>query len=350
MRVTDRAWTSLMLLACVASWAGPQEERSGAASAEVGKRLFNEETFRGNGRVCATCHRPRTEFSITPELVQEHFRRDPTHPLFRPIDSNDGQGRDYSNLLEHAVVRVNIPLHDDVALVANPTSRTIAVWRGMPTISNLALTGPYLQDGRATTLQEQAVAAIEDHMQPGRKPLDKELDSIALYVRGLFYPLRLESLTDFGDRIPRPAEFSIPVTSAAAQRGRDVFNRHCLSCHGGETRERPTDPHQPRFTTVFVSEANRPGFSMLRLAFRNPDGSVTEVETPDPGRAAITGRLQDLNAFDIPHLRGLKHTAPYFHDNSAKTLGAMVDHYNEFFPFNITPAQKQDLLAYLELL
>jgi cytochrome c peroxidase len=30
-------------------------------------------------------------------------------------------------------------------------------------------------------------------------------------------------------------------------------------------------------------------------------------------------------------MRGLRHTAPYFHNNSANTLEEVVDHYIEFF-------------------
>ena len=39
----------------------------------------------------------------------------------------------------------------------------------------------------------------------------------------------------------------------------------------------------------------------------------------------------DWNKFDTPALRGIKDTAPYFHNNSADTLEEVVDHYIEFF-------------------
>ena len=56
-----------------------------------------------------------------------------------------------------------------------------------------------------------------------------------------------------------------------------------------------------------------------------------------PGRALITGfvggppALDDWDKFDVPGLRGIARTAPYFHNNSAATLEEMVDHYIEFF-------------------
>jgi cytochrome c peroxidase len=39
----------------------------------------------------------------------------------------------------------------------------------------------------------------------------------------------------------------------------------------------------------------------------------------------------DWNKLDMPGLRGISHTAPYFHNNSAATLEEVVDHYIEFF-------------------
>jgi cytochrome c peroxidase len=59
----------------------------------------------------------------------------------------------------------------------------------------------------------------------------------------------------------------------------------------------------------------------------------------DPGRALLTGFVggpppfDDWNKLDVPGLRGVKDTAPYFHNNSAPTLEAVFDHYVELFKF-----------------
>ncbi|MEY2935124.1 MAG: hypothetical protein RL033_5873, partial [Pseudomonadota bacterium] len=87
--------------------------------------------------------------------------------------------------------------------------------------------------------------------------------------------------------------------------------------------------------------------------------------------AATTGDPADFEAFDVPQLRGVANTAPYFHDNSAATLRDAVDLYsrfilpffaplnlpatqppeaNSFFPESLTPQQKQDLLDFLQVL
>ena len=49
-----------------------------------------------------------------------------------------------------------------------------------------------------------------------------------------------------------------------------------------------------------------------------------------------------MNAFKIPTLWGVAQTAPYFHDNSAKTLEDVVKHYAKFFRIVTGPAADGD--------
>jgi len=95
------------------------------------------------------------------------------------------------------------------------------------------------------------------------------------------------------------------------------------------------------------------------------------VVSPDPGRSLITGvsgaaslfttgdpttLLLNLNAFKISQLRGVRNTAPYFHDNSAKSLEDVAAHYAKFFSFVtggaivLTPQDQQDIVAFMKLL
>jgi hypothetical protein len=100
--------------------------------------------------------------------------------------------------------------------------------------------------------------------------------------------------------------------------------------------------------------------------------TVPQWYSTDPGRALISGDPADFEAFDVPSLRGVAHTAPYFHDNGAATLKDVVDEYSRFtlplaLPFlkgltiqppetpggrpeALSPAQKQDLFAFLQRL
>jgi carbon monoxide dehydrogenase subunit G len=66
-------------------------------------------------------------------------------------------------------------------------------------------------------------------------------------------------------------------------------------------------------------------------------GTKVRRTSSDPGRALQTGFVggpapqDDWEKFDATGLRGISRTAPYFHNNSAATLEAVVDHYIEFF-------------------
>ncbi len=321
---------------------------SPSVDASFGERVFFRETFGGNGRTCGTCHRPESEFTLTPEAVRAIHDRDPNDPLFRPIDSDDGRGRDYTSLLQHALVNVEIPLAASVRLVDDPAKRTIIVRRAIPSIVNVALTPPYQLDGRAATLQDQARDAVRSHLEPKRDPNPRELAALARFESELFEPQRLKRILEDPGTAPAPG-FSMPVSSPAALQGREVFRRSCERCHGGETGSN-VGSQAPPFGDISVSQENRLQLPLLRLAFRGSDGSVTIVATPDPGRAAVTGQLSDLNTFDTPPLRGIKHTAPYFHDNSAATLGDVIDHYNQFLNTNIGFRDRDALIAFLETL
>ena len=52
----------------------------------------------------------------------------------------------------------------------------------------------------------------------------------------------------------------------------------------------------------------------------------------DLGRAEVTGRDEDLYAFKVPGLRNVGVTAPYMHDGAIKTLGQVVEHYDQIVP------------------
>ncbi|MCY1009359.1 hypothetical protein OV079_28100 [Nannocystis pusilla] len=67
--------------------------------------------------------------------------------------------------------------------------------------------------------------------------------------------------------------------------------------------------------------------------------------TTDPGRAAITGSPHDFEAFDIPTLRGIGRTAPYWHNNISETLEDVVSLYSDHllakFPSLTLPGEKE---------
>jgi cytochrome c peroxidase len=134
------------------------------------------------------------------------------------------------------------------------------------------------------------------------------------------------------------------------------------------TREHALTELPPAFVTLSGDPTDpRPAVDANGAPLVGPN-FLPQAFTTDPGRAAITGDPLDFEAFDVPQLRGIAHTAPYFHDNAAATLLDVVDIYSRFVlgvlpslnlppvnppelpgapPEALSPAQKQDLLAFL---
>ena len=60
------------------------------------------------------------------------------------------------------------------------------------------------------------------------------------------------------------------------------------------------------------------------------------------------------NIFKTPSLWGVRHTAPYFHDNSAKSLEELAEHYAFFFKtfpgITLTKQDEADIVAFVKLL
>jgi cytochrome c peroxidase len=254
-------------------------------------------------------------------------------------------------MLLHAVFHVTVPLNQNVTVIGEPGRRSIQVWRGVPSIANVALTAPYLQDGRGATLEAQATGAVRDHMEPKRKQFVREVDAIKVFEVEMFTPQSVRALWTTAIPFPLSPGFALTVESPAAVHGKEVFDLRCRRCHGGELGNTPDDPTLTQFQKRLRERRERAGLPVLaprlQAARRLERRDVTQ---PDPGRAAITGDLNDLNAFDIPPLRGLKLTSPFFHDNSAATLREVVEHYDAEFQMHMSPDEIDDLIAYLELL
>jgi cytochrome c peroxidase len=123
-------------------------------------------------------------------------------------------------------------------------------------------------------------------------------------------------------RAPRPRAGAFD--RAAAIRGRQLFNgeARCSRCHSG-----------PQFTDVADGG-------------RNPvlhDADETGVD-PRYAERSATGQYRTTP------LRGLLQHPPYFHDGSAPTLLAVVNHYNRVLRLNLSEKEKADLVEFLKTL
>jgi cytochrome c peroxidase len=129
---------------------------------------------------------------------------------------------------------------------------------------------------------------------------------------------KLPALAAYQHSLPAPAPPAGTFDVAAAGRGRLVFDQSCVSCHvdTNNTDNNAGALHQP-------SETGMDGAYAARTANK---------------------------AYRTTPLRGLWQHPPYFHDGSAATLDAVVDHYDRVRKLSLTTEQKKDLVQFLKSL
>jgi cytochrome c peroxidase len=367
MAKTTTAWIAAMALSAgcagtIETQAPADDTTSAALSApRAGEALFDHQQFGGNGRTCSTCHGEDTALTISPAVVQARYAADPGDPLFRSIDSDDGVGSSYTRLLDDATILATITLPANVAIDGAPAARSATFARAVPTIANIALDPVIMSDGRAPSLEAQAGGAVGAHLEPGRSPTAAELSAIAGYERSEFSSVALARYAKGGSTPELPAG-----TTDSEKRGRNFFLETptglCNHCHSGPMLNQmspfnpPGMPPGTRFFTALVSELNEAGNDVKSFVFTRGDGSTVSVSSPDPGRALITGHAGEANFFKIPTLWGVSKTAPYFHDNSARTLEDLMAHYTVMFTIfsdgaiQLSAQDQADIIAYLKLL
>jgi cytochrome c peroxidase len=322
----------------------------------------------GNGRSCATCHNLQDGFSLSPATVEARWQRlqrmkrinpNADDPLFRSIDADDGN-QDFTLLRTRALIKVRVPLPDRVRLTDDPTATHVTLSRAVPPLNMLKHTAPYQQDRTAKTLEEQALGAVNAHMEPTVQPTQEFLETVAEFQRHIFSSTKVRKLSDAIDAGGPLPDIDPPLT-AFERRGKERFDFFCAKCHGGpsqtqnlENRVSPpfdgsTNPvslnvvvSNPPPTGFPLSPIQGPGFDlpMQRFTVALPNGTSVVLVSSDPGTVltdinalATVGGNQVFNRFDVPQLRGINKTAPYFHDHRAKTLEDVVKHYQQFFFF-----------------
>ena len=132
---------------------------------------------------------------------------------------------------------------------------------------------------------------------------------------------KLAALAEYQFSLEAPAPPAGSFNAAAAARGEAVFTSvaRCSVCH---------DP-QNSFTDVNSGRLHEPSETGMDGAYAARTATGLYRTTP---------------------LRGAWQHPPYFHDGSAPTLAAVVEHYNEFLSLGLTAAQRSDLTEYLKSL
>jgi cytochrome c peroxidase len=151
----------------------------------------------------------------------------------------------------------------------------------------------------------------------------------------------------------------ITITGVAGindQPGLTTVNGFCGTCHdtpdvGNHSVKLPINigiaNAGPNNNNPGLDIADLPVFTLSCVS--GPNAGKTYTVT-DPGRALISGKCADIGKMKGPILRGLAGRAPYFHNGSAATLLDVVNFYNQRFNIGLTPAQMNDMAAFLQTL
>jgi cytochrome c peroxidase len=366
-----------------------------------GKKLFEKETFGGNGRTCSTCHSKETGTLSLADIQRIIDKRGPNDPLLID-DALDDDGVGTTRIQAHGTIRMTIPLPRWLSLADDPGATHVTVFRGIPSTRNTPALDPILlYDGRAPTLQEQALGAIHDHAQNTSEPTSAQLDAIAEFQRTQPHFFSSPALRRFA-ATGAPPELP-PGITPAEKRGRTFLvdapfrppskRGLCALCHSGPMLNMVSQAHSDftggvprpgvRFFNIGVAIVNAPNNPIRTWIINDRVNPVVTVRSPDVGLLlhptlvlnpshpplpppSILPRAVLTENFKIPTLWGVRDTAPYFHDNGAKTLRDAVAHYQRFFNFTeaqdpvgsaslggfitLTDSDVDDIVAYLELL
>lgn len=304
----------------------PKDNPQTPEKVELGKKLFFDRRLSGDGTMsCSTCHDPQQGFSDGLELSLNY-----------------------------------------------PTTRN---WRNSPTIIGVGFQKNLFHDGRASSLEEQALFPMMSAFE-----MNQNLDFVEEEIRSV--PEYVASFTEvFGDGdvtreriamalasfertlISRDSaldQFLLGNKKALSQdalKGYEIFTGkgNCWNCHSGTSLangrflalnvpENPENLKDPRIaaTRRFVAKIN--GFEDYRTL------------DEDPGRYLITKNMEDWKAFRTPTLREISQTAPYMHNGIYATLDEVIEFFNEgggegnnvLVALHLNATEKQQLKVFLE--
>lgn len=240
--------------------------------------------------------------------------------------------------------------------------------RSSMALVNLVFNGKgFFWDGRAESLEEQALFPIEDHLELNETwtNVEEKLqrhDEYPVLFRKAFGIDRKSEITK--DLVVKAiAQFERTMISAdsrydqvvwlnngwftdAEERGRQLFffeesqsldHPGCSHCH-----------FDPLFTD---NNYKNNGLDDV--------GSLEDF--PDLGLGGVNNNLYDNGKFRVPGLRNIALTAPYMHDGRFQSLEDVLEHYSSgghgvenedvnIRPFPLNDQQKADLIAFLNTL
>jgi cytochrome c peroxidase len=311
---------------------------------KLGERLFFEETFKGNGRTCGTCHPVENNFTLDPKFIARLPRK---HPLFVAefIDAlnsskNGGQIFEVPALMRrHALIVENVDGRDDLKnkFVARGVPHTLALGIGIEPAQDGTSNPPAHRTGWggdgapfSGALRDFATGAVMQHFpltlkrEPGVDfvlPTDDQLDALEAFQlslgrqRELSLPISFKAYLD--DVIAGQRIFLNDGTNATVGAGK------CNSCH--QNAGANINGLNFNFNTgVEAFLRNRIGASPSRP----PDGGFgTDPKGGFNNVASADGSFGN-GTFNTTGLVEAADTPPFFHNSIVDTIEAAVDFYN----------------------
>ena len=320
------------------------------AKVKLGDKLFHDKRFSADGTVsCSTCHDRSKAFTDSPLKVSEGIkkltgtRNAPTvvnaaymHSQFWDGREPDLEGQSAGPFINP--VEMGLKNHEPILKIVRSDAEYKKLFKQA-----------FKKSGKAIKMQhvQQAIASFERTIISADSPFDR-------YYFG-------------GDK---------GAMSEAAVRGFKVFleQGRCVSCHTiSQTHALFSDS---RFHNLGVGfERINQDVNELAAAYRKAkrDAKQVDVEvltnknTSELGRFAVTTESRDMGSFKTPTLRNVAKTAPYMHDGSLETLKDVVTFYNNggrvkdsdptfdfqsggIRPLKLSDDQVGDLVAFLEAL
>ena len=251
--------------------------------------------------------------------------------------------------------------------------------RNSPVSFNRILSDKQFWDGRAESLEAQAIGPIENPIEMGftHEGVVKRLASIPVYAKQfkkIFGSLTIEAvgkaIAAFERVIvtaPSPYDFNEQWRAFKNLEPEDLEDdpelAELYADAAAGVKSHPMSESAKRGREIFFTEkgncsACHVGANLADEQYHNI-GVGMDKENHDVGRHAISEDDIDMGAFKTPTIRNVALTAPYMHDGSVATLEEVVEWYDKgghphkhlstkIKPLNLNDQEEADLVEFMK--
>lgn len=261
--------------------------------------------------------------------------------------------------------------------------------RNSPTSYNRILSAAQFWDGRAASLEEQAIGPIANPIEMGYTHDEcvaalKKIPGYAMQFEKIFPGEGLtiktvgKAIASFERTIvtgPSPADYYEPLYTFEKVFRDELADLESFKADSPDEFERyqqlkaasakhPINDSAKRGRELFFGKANctacHVGANFTDEKYHNLGVGMTAAK-PDLGRHEISKNAAERGAFKTPTIRNVAQTAPYMHDGSQKTLEEVMDWYDKgghpnphlsekMKKLNLTAQEKKDVVEYMKAL